>query len=55
MLKIIFYLKSGKANKKGESPIFARISYNQKRSMLVNAPKLHFKNTNAPKNYLSLL
>jgi site-specific recombinase XerD len=30
MLKVIFYLKAGKANKKGESPIFARISYNQK-------------------------
>ncbi|MEZ7506083.1 phage integrase SAM-like domain-containing protein [Flavobacterium sp. Arc2] len=29
MLKVIFYLKAGKANKKGESPIFARISYNQ--------------------------
>lgn len=29
MLKVIFYLKAGKENKKGESPIFARISYNQ--------------------------
>ncbi|HEY4629064.1 MAG TPA: phage integrase SAM-like domain-containing protein [Flavobacterium sp.] len=29
MLKVIFYLKAGKANKKGESPIFARISHNQ--------------------------
>lgn len=29
MLKVIFYLKSGKDNKKGESPIFARISYHQ--------------------------
>ena len=29
MLKVIFYLKAGKANKKGESPIFTRISYNQ--------------------------
>lgn len=30
MLKVIFYLKAGKANKKGESPIFARVSYYQK-------------------------
>ncbi len=29
MLKVIFYLKSGKDNKKGESPIFARISHHQ--------------------------
>jgi site-specific recombinase XerD len=29
MLKVIFYLKAGKANKKGESPIFTRISYKQ--------------------------
>jgi site-specific recombinase XerD len=30
MLKVIFYLKSGKFNKNGESPIFARITCNQK-------------------------
>lgn len=29
MLKVIFYLKAGKVSKKGESPIFARISYHQ--------------------------
>jgi site-specific recombinase XerD len=29
MLKVIFYLKSGKFNKNGESPIFARLSYNK--------------------------
>lgn len=27
MLKVIFYIKTEKANKKGESPIFAKISY----------------------------
>ena len=29
MLKVIFILKPGKANKNGESPVFARISHNQ--------------------------
>lgn len=39
MLKIIFYLKTGKVNKKGESPIFARITYNQKSTTMATGGK----------------
>ncbi|MFV5703006.1 phage integrase SAM-like domain-containing protein [Flavobacterium sp. XS2P12] len=42
MLKVIFYLKSGKFNKNGESPIFARISYN-KQSITMSTGKSIFK------------
>lgn len=42
MLKVIFYLKSGKFNKNGESPIFARISYN-KQSITMATGKSIFK------------
>jgi site-specific recombinase XerD len=38
MLKVIFYLKSGKFNKKGESPIYARISF-KKQSITMAAGK----------------
>ncbi|WP_343614131.1 hypothetical protein [Flavobacterium sp.] len=30
MLKVIFYQKSDRVNKNGESPIYARLSYNDK-------------------------
>ncbi|PBI83242.1 hypothetical protein BSF41_45960 [Flavobacterium sp. ACN2] len=35
MLKIIFYLKAGKFNKSGESPIYARISYKKQSITMV--------------------
>lgn len=38
MLKVIFYLKSGKFNKNGESPIYARISF-KKQSFTMAAGK----------------
>lgn len=38
MLKVIFYLKAGKFNKSGESPIYARISY-KKQSITMAAGK----------------
>ena len=38
MLKVIFYLKAGKFNKNGESPIYARISY-KKQSITMAAGK----------------
>ncbi|GIQ57887.1 transposase [Flavobacterium collinsii] len=38
MLKVIFYLKTGKFNKSGESPIYARISY-KKQSITMAAGK----------------
>ncbi len=40
MLKIIFYLKAGKVNKKGESPIFARITYNQKSTTMATGKSI---------------
>jgi hypothetical protein len=30
MLKVLFYQKSDRANKNGESPIYARLSFNDK-------------------------
>jgi site-specific recombinase XerD len=57
MLKVIFYLKSGKFNKNGESPIFARISYN-KQSITMATGKSMFKErwqlTNNLRNVLKL-
>lgn len=40
MLKVIFYLKSGKFNKNGESPIFARISYNKQSITMVTGKSI---------------
>jgi len=57
MLKIIFYLKSGKDNKKGESPIFARISYNQKSTTLATGKyilKERWQFTNNLRNVLKI-
>jgi site-specific recombinase XerD len=34
MLKVIFYQKSDKVNKNGESPIYARLSYNDKQILM---------------------
>lgn len=57
MLKIIFYLKSGKDNKKGESPIFARISYNQKSTTMATGKyisKERWQFTNNLRNVLKI-
>ncbi len=57
MLKIIFYLKTGKANKKGESPIFARISYNQKSTTMATGKSIlkeRWQFTNNLRNVLKL-
>ncbi|KDN54661.1 site-specific integrase [Flavobacterium seoulense] len=57
MLKIIFYLKSGKDNKKGESPIFARVSYNQKSTTMATGKyilKERWKFTNNLRNVLKI-
>ncbi len=57
MLKIIFYLKSGKANKKGESPIFARISHNQKSITMATGKSIlkeRWQFTNNLRNVLKL-
>ena len=40
MLKVIFYLKAGKVSKKGESPIFARISYQQQSITMSTGKKI---------------
>lgn len=57
MLKIIFYLKTGKDNKKGESPIFARISYNQKSTTMATGKSIlkeRWQFTNNLRNVLKI-
>jgi hypothetical protein len=57
MLKVIFYLKSGKFNKNGESPIFARITYNQKSITMATGKstlKERWQLTNNLRNVLKL-
>lgn len=57
MLKIIFYLKSGKVNKKGESPIFARITHNQKSTTMATGKSIlkeRWQFTNNLRNVLKI-
>jgi len=57
MLKIIFYLKAGKVNKKGESPIFARITYNQKSTTMATGKSIlkeRWQFTNNLRNVLKI-
>lgn len=57
MLKIIFYLKAGKTNKKGESPIYARISYNQDSTTMATGKSIskeRWQFTNNLRNVLKL-
>jgi len=55
MLKVIFYLKAGKANKKGESPIFARISYNQKSITMATGKSISKERWQFTKNLRNVL
>jgi len=55
MLKVIFYLKAGKVNKKGESPIFARISYNQKSTTTATGKSILKERWQFTKNLRSVL
>ncbi|TRW94658.1 Arm DNA-binding domain-containing protein [Flavobacterium gawalongense] len=57
MLNIYFYLKSGKFNWKGESPIFVRISYNQKSTTMTTGKSIskeRWEFTNKLRNLLKL-
>lgn len=57
MLKVIFYLKSDKVDKNGESPIFARLSFNNQRISIStgkNISKERWLFTNNLRNVLKL-
>lgn len=57
MLKVYFYLKSGKFNWKGESPIFVRISYNQESTTMTTGKSIskeRWEFTNKLRNLLKL-
>ncbi|MFV8344221.1 phage integrase SAM-like domain-containing protein [Flavobacterium sp. XS2P39] len=57
MLNIYFYLKSGKFNWKGESPIFVRICYNQKSTTMTTGKSIakeRWEFTNKLRNILKL-
>lgn len=57
MLKIIFYLKAGKVNKKGESLIFARITHNQKSTTMATGKSIlkeRWQFTNNLRNVLKI-
>lgn len=57
MLKIIFYIKTDKVNTKGESPIFARISYKQKTTTMATGKSIlkeRWQFTNNLRNVLKL-
>jgi site-specific recombinase XerD len=55
MLKVIFYLKAGKVNKKGESPIFARISYNEKSTTITTGKSISKERWQFTKNLRNVL
>jgi site-specific recombinase XerD len=55
MLKVIFYLKAGKVNKKGESPIFARITYNQKSTTIATGKSISKERWQFTKNLRNVL
>ncbi|MEM8521305.1 hypothetical protein [Flavobacterium sp. PL12] len=57
MLKVIFFLKPGKANTKGESPVFARISHNQQSIDMTTSKRIskeRWQFTNNLRNVLKL-
>jgi len=57
MLKVIFYIKAQKANKNGEAPIFARISYKTKETSISTGKSialLRWEMTNKLRNVLKL-
>ncbi|PRZ22809.1 site-specific integrase [Flavobacterium granuli] len=55
MLKVIFYLKAGKANKSGESPIFARITYKQQSITMATAKSISKERWQFTKNLRNVL
>lgn len=55
MLKVIFYLKAGKVNKKGESPIFARISLNEKSTTIATGKSISKERWQFTKNLRNVL
>ena len=57
MLKVIFYQKSDKVNKNGESPIYARLSYNDKQILMSTGQailKERWTSTNNLRNQLKI-
>ncbi|KAF2082049.1 site-specific integrase [Flavobacterium sharifuzzamanii] len=57
MLKVIFYQKSDRANKNGESPIYARLSYNDKQISMSTGlaiSKERWTSTNNLRNQLKI-
>ena len=57
MVKVIFYIKAQKANKNGEAPIFARISYKTKETSISTGKSialLRWEMTNKLRNVLKL-
>src|SRR3990167_401508 len=55
MLKVIFYLKAGKVNKMGESPIFARISLNEKSTTIATGKSISKERWQFTKNLRNVL
>lgn len=57
MLKVIFYIKSQKANKNGEAPIFARVSYKTDETAMSTGKSIRldrWEETNKLRNVLKL-
>lgn len=57
MLKVLFYQKSDKLNKNGESPIYARLSYNNKQISMSTGQaisKERWASTNNLRNQLKI-
>ncbi|QGK75274.1 hypothetical protein [Flavobacterium sp. SLB02] len=57
MLKVIFYQKSDRVNKNGESPIYARLNYNDKQISISTGQaisKERWASTNNLRNQLKI-
>lgn len=55
MLKVIFYQKSDKVNKNGESPIYARLSYNDKQILMSTGQAISKERWTSTNNLRNLL